>query len=76
MPRLPHERMESPTRITAGSEEQAQATRGGSVPQYAMPFNVILFLAGFWTAVIYGFATRDLARRAPLADGRLRRLDE
>ena len=29
------------------------------MPQYAMPFNVILFLAGFWTAVIYGFATRD-----------------
>lgn len=59
MPRLPHDRIERPSRVTAGSEEQAQATRGGSVPQYAMPLNVILFLAAFWTAVIYGFATRD-----------------
>lgn len=29
------------------------------MPQYAMPLNVILFLAGFWTAGIYGIASRD-----------------
>lgn len=26
---------------------------------YAMPLNVIVFLVAFWTAVIYGFATRN-----------------
>lgn len=26
---------------------------------YGMPPNVILFLASFWTAVIYAFATRN-----------------
>ncbi len=26
---------------------------------YAMPLNVIVFLVAFWTAVIYGFATRS-----------------
>jgi hypothetical protein len=28
------------------------------VPTYAMPLNVIAFLAAFWTALIYGAATR------------------
>lgn len=28
------------------------------MPTYAMPFNVIAFLAAFWTAVIYATATR------------------
>ena len=29
------------------------------MPSYGMPLNVILFIASFWTAMIYGFATRD-----------------
>lgn len=44
---------------TEGPEEQAFATRGGPVQSYGMPLNVILFLASFWTAVIYAFATRN-----------------
>lgn len=38
---------------------QAYISRGGEVPSYGMPLNVILFLASFWTAVIYAIATRN-----------------
>lgn len=37
---------------------QVHAARGVIVPTYAVPFNVIAFLAAFWTAVIYAAATR------------------
>lgn len=59
MSRLPQRGMTRPTSVFAGPEEQALATRGGPVQSYGMPLNVILFIASFWTAVIYGVATRD-----------------
>jgi hypothetical protein len=37
----------------------ANASRGGSVPTYAVPLNVIAFVAAFWTAVIHGATTRS-----------------
>lgn len=29
------------------------------MPSYGMPLNVILFIASFWTAMIYGVASND-----------------
>lgn len=59
MPQLPQGCITRPTDEIVGAMEQAHICRGGEVPTYAMPLNVILFLASFWTAVIYAFATRN-----------------
>jgi hypothetical protein len=59
MSQLPVGCCRRPTVEFDGPEEQALATRGGPVQSYAVPLNVVLFLASFWTAVIYGFATQD-----------------